>query len=53
MSFANGDFGVRLPAEWSGVDGRIAEAFNYSISNAERITTEAARLSTASARKGG
>ncbi|MCC2675396.1 MAG: putative histidine kinase, atypical hybrid, partial [Ramlibacter sp.] len=52
MSFANGDFDVRLPVEWSGVDGRIAEAFNHSISNAERITTEAARLSNTVGKEG-
>ncbi|HEY8050705.1 MAG TPA: HAMP domain-containing protein, partial [Ramlibacter sp.] len=45
-AFANGDFSTRLPATWSGTEGGIAEAFNQCISNANRITEEAARLST-------
>jgi HAMP domain-containing protein/CheY-like chemotaxis protein/signal transduction histidine kinase len=52
MAFAAGDFSVRLPAEWSGTDARIAEAFNQSISNASRITTEAARLSNTVGKEG-
>ena len=44
MAFAGGDFSARLPNDWSGVDARIAEAFNQSISNSDRITREAARL---------
>ena len=52
MAFAGGDFSARLPADWSGIDGRIAEAFNQSIANAERITTEAARLSNTVGKEG-
>jgi methyl-accepting chemotaxis protein len=52
MAFAGGDFTVRLPSDWSGVDARIAEAFNQSISNADRITCEAARLSNTVGKEG-
>ena len=52
MAFAGGDFAARLPTDWSGVDARIAEAFNQSIANAERVTTEAARLSNAVGKEG-
>jgi HAMP domain-containing protein/CheY-like chemotaxis protein/signal transduction histidine kinase len=52
MAFAGGDFDVRLPADWAGVDARIAEAFNLSISNASRITAEAARLSNTVGKEG-
>ncbi len=52
MAFAGGDFGVRLPSDWSGVDARIAEAFNQSIGNADRITAEAARLSNTVGKEG-
>src|SRR6059058_1145809 len=52
MAFAAGDFNTRLPNDWSGVDGRIAEAFNQSIVNAQRITTEAARLSNTVGKEG-
>jgi HAMP domain-containing protein/signal transduction histidine kinase/CheY-like chemotaxis protein len=51
-AFAAGDFSMRLPADWSGTDARIAEAFNQSIGNAERITTEADRLSTTVGKEG-
>jgi methyl-accepting chemotaxis protein len=45
VAFRNGDFSVRLPADWDGTDGRIAEAFNQTISQEDRITQEIARLS--------
>ena len=37
MAFPRGDFSVRLPADWSGTDGRIAEAFNQTIGHEDRI----------------
>lgn len=52
MAFSAGDFRARLPTDWSGVDGRIAEAFNRTIGNAARITDEAARLSTTVGKEG-
>ncbi|TFY97527.1 response regulator [Ramlibacter rhizophilus] len=51
-SFADGDFSARLPNDWSSLDGRIAEAFNQAIANAQRVTTEAARLSDTVGRDG-
>jgi HAMP domain-containing protein/signal transduction histidine kinase/DNA-binding response OmpR family regulator len=52
MAFSNGDFKARLPATWIGTDGRIAEAFNHCIANAERVTREAARLSNTVGKEG-
>jgi len=52
MAFSDGNFKVRLPAGWPGIDGRIAEAFNQAISNAERVTGEVARLSTTVGKEG-
>ena len=52
MAFSGGNFKVRLPAGWSGIDGRVAEAFNQAISNAERVTGEVARLSTTVGKEG-
>src|SRR6478609_1135527 len=51
-AFAGGDFSARLPVTWVGTDGRIAEAFNQSITNAQRVTSEAARLSTTVGKEG-
>ena len=35
-SFRDGDFSVRLPVDWAGTEGRIAEAFNQAIAHDER-----------------
>ena len=40
IAFRDGDFSVRLPVDWAGTDGRIAEAFNQAIAHEERITRE-------------
>ena len=52
LSFRDGQFTARLPLDWAGVDGRIAEAFNQTIGNAERITGEASRLSLTVGKEG-
>ena len=51
-AFSSGDFKARLPVTWTGTDGRIAEAFNECIVNAERITDEAERLSKTVGKEG-
>jgi hypothetical protein len=48
----DGDFGVRLPTNWDGVEGRIAEAFNQALAHEDRITREITRLSTAVGKEG-
>ena len=40
-----GDFSVRLPEEFSGVDGEIARLFNEVVGMEEQITDEFERLS--------
>ena len=40
VAFRDGDFSVRLPTDWTGTDGRIAEAFNQAIAQEERISRE-------------
>ena len=52
VAFRNGDFTVRLPGDWEGTDGRIAEAFNQSIAQEDRITKEIARLSVTVGKEG-
>src|ERR1700761_841054 len=52
MAFREGDFSVRLPADWPGMDGRIAEAFNQSLAHEGRISREVARLSVAVGKEG-
>ncbi len=45
VAFRDGDFSVRLPADWDGTEGRIAEAFNQALAHEERIAGEVSRLS--------
>src|SRR6202142_2399800 len=52
MAFRDGDFSVRLPADWPGMDGRIAEAFNQSLAHEGRISREVARLSVTVGKEG-
>ena len=52
LAFRDGDFSVRLPAEWAGTDGRIAEAFNQAISHEDRIAQEVTRLSMTVGKEG-
>src|ERR1700685_3160619 len=52
LAFRDGDFSVRLPADWPGMEGRIAEAFNQSVAYEGRISREAARLSVTVGKEG-
>ena len=52
VAFRDGDFSVRLPGDWPGTDGRIAEAFNQSVAYEARITREVARLSATVGKEG-
>jgi hypothetical protein len=52
LAFRDGDFSRRLPSNWSGAEGRIAEAFNQTIAHEERITREVERLSRTVGRDG-
>ena len=51
-AFRDGDFSVRLPSDWEGTEGRIADAFNQTIRNEERLTSEASRLSRTVGKEG-
>jgi HAMP domain-containing protein/CheY-like chemotaxis protein/signal transduction histidine kinase len=52
IAFRDGDFSVRLPNDWIGLEGRLAEAFNQALSQEQRISTEVARLSKTVGRDG-
>jgi hypothetical protein len=51
-SFRDGDFSVRLPVDWAGTEGRIAEAFNQALEHDERISREVGRLSASVGKEG-
>ena len=52
IAFRDGDFSARLPNDWIGLDGRLAEAFNQALSHEEHISREVARLSETVGRDG-
>src|ERR1700689_1532921 len=52
LAFRDGDFSWRLPSDWADAEGRIAEAFNQTIAQEDRISTEVARLSETVGRDG-
>src|SRR5438105_10148266 len=47
-----GKEGVRLPVEWTGVAGRVADAFNRVVEMNERMAAEFARLSRVVGKEG-
>src|SRR6266853_3217031 len=47
LAYKAGDFSVRLPADWTGVPGKIADAFNEIVDFNQRLSKETARVSRA------
>src|SRR5438128_8982251 len=52
LAYKAGDFCVRLPADWTGVPGKIADAFNEIADFNQRLSTETARVSRAVGKEG-
>src|SRR5688572_2883246 len=52
LSFQDGNFGVRLPQDLTGLDGKIADAFNGIVAVSERRARETARVSRAVGKEG-
>jgi len=48
----DGDFSARLPAEWSGISGRIADAFNDILASNETMAKELDRVSRVVGKEG-
>jgi len=44
LAFRNGDFSQRLPAEWTGVYGKIADTFNDVLMTSARRASEMTRV---------
>src|SRR5512132_2554382 len=44
MAFKRGDFSARLPEDWVGVPGKIADTFNAVIETNERMARELERI---------
>src|SRR5215467_7240157 len=52
MAFKRGDFSARLPEDWTGVPGKIADTFNTVIETIERMTRELERVVHAVGKEG-
>jgi hypothetical protein len=48
-----GDFGVRLPLDWIGVPGKIADTLNAIIAANENLAAELARVSRVVGKRAG
>ena len=44
VAFKRGDFSARLPDDWTGVAGKIADTFNDVIRSNEQMTQELERI---------
>src|SRR3954467_5474698 len=47
LAVRRGDFSVRLPSDWTGLNGKIADALNDIIETNDRITKEVENVSYA------
>src|SRR3989475_12292729 len=52
-AFKRGDFSARLPDEWTGVAGKIADTFNDVVATNQRMTQELARIGRVVGKEGG
>src|ERR1041385_1825169 len=52
LAYKAGDFSVRLPSDWTGVPGKIADAFNEIAEFNQRLGTETTRVSHAVGKEG-
>ncbi len=52
ISLKKGDFSVRLPVEWTGVAGKVADAFNEFVELMVRHTAEVERISNVVGKQG-
>ena len=51
-AFNRGDFSARLPEDWTGLAGKIADTFNEVIAKNDRMTRELDRISRVVGKEG-
>src|SRR5438132_12077530 len=44
IAMRDGDFSVRLPSDWTGLDGKIADTFNQIVAASARMASELERV---------
>src|SRR2546429_639017 len=52
LSFRDGDFSIRMPSSLTGVDGKIADAFNEIVTFSDRRAKETVRVSKSVGKEG-
>jgi hypothetical protein len=52
LAFRDGDFGVRLPSDLTGLNGKIADAFNEIVAVSDRRAQETKRVSRVVGKEG-
>src|SRR5678816_270402 len=52
LSFRDGDFSTRMPTNLTGVEGKIADAFNDIVTFSDRRAREAVRVSNSVGKEG-
>ena len=52
LAYKAGNFSVRLPSDWTGVPGKIADAFNEIVDFNQRLSSETARVSCVVGKEG-
>src|SRR6267378_7128923 len=52
LAVRDGDFSVRLPGDWTGIEGKIADSFNQIVMSNARIASELNRVGHVVGRQG-
>ena len=52
LAFRSGDFSIRLPIGWTGVEGKIADIFNEVVAMSERRARQAAHVARVVGKEG-
>ena len=52
LAVRDGDFSVRLPGDWTGIEGKVADAFNQIVMSNARMASELKRVGHVVGRQG-
>src|SRR6476620_5257250 len=52
QSMRDGDFSVRLPGDWTGLEGKIADTFNEIVAANQKMANELKRVGQAVGKEG-
>jgi HAMP domain-containing protein len=52
LAVRDGDFSVRLPGDWTGIQGKVADAFNQIVTSSARMASELERVGHLVGRQG-